>query len=66
MIKLYSTGCPKCNVLKLKMNAKGIEFKEITDIEVLKQMNLQSVPYLQIDDEELMDFSKANEWINNK
>lgn len=65
-ILLYSTGCPKCNVLKRKMEMKNIAYEEISDLNVLQEKGLQSVPYLQVNDGELMDFSAANAWINNK
>ena len=65
-IKLYSTGCPKCNVLKMKLKAKHLDYKEISDINTLQEMGLQSVPYLQIDNTELMDFNAANTWINQQ
>lgn len=65
-IKLYSTGCPKCNVLKMKLKTKHLDYKEFSDVDMLQEMGLQSVPYLQIDDDELMDFTAANAWINKQ
>lgn len=65
-ILLYSTGCPKCNVLKMKMKQKNILFKEISSIEEIEAKGLQSVPYLQINNGKLMDFSEANSWINQQ
>ena len=32
-IKLYSTGCPKCNILASKLNAKGISFVDSDNID---------------------------------
>ena len=64
-IVLYSTGCPKCTVLKKKMNLKGLQYQEITDIEEIKQKGLKSVPWLCVNDTEMMDFAAANKWLNS-
>ena len=67
MIKIYTTDtCPRCKVLKTKMDAKGIPYKLITDIKEIKNLGIMSVPYMQVDDGELMDFAKANAWINEQ
>lgn len=67
MIKIYTTDtCPRCKVLKTKMDAKGIPYKLITDIKEMKSLGIMSVPYMQVDDGELMDFAKANAWINEQ
>lgn len=65
-IILYSTGCPKCNVLKRKMEKKNIAYKEISDLDIIKSKGITAVPYLQIDNQKLMDFSTANTWINQQ
>ena len=63
-IVLYSTHCPKCNVLEKKLKAKGINFEEINDVEIMKSKQYWSVPVLEIDDT-VMDFSAAINWINS-
>lgn len=62
---LYSTGCPSCNVLKKKLNAKGIEFEENNDQELMQSMNFVRVPVLDVDGKQ-MDFAEANKWINEQ
>lgn len=62
-IILYSTHCPKCNILAAKMKAKNIEYVENNDIEEMKKLGIMSVPYLSVDGE-LLDFAAANKWIN--
>ena len=65
-IILYSTpGCPKCKVIEKKLERKGYAVEREMDEQVLIGKGLKSVPWLQIDDGELMDFSAANEWIDN-
>lgn len=62
-IILYSTHCPKCNVLTNKLNSKKIQYKEVTDIDEMQKLGLMSVPYLSVDGK-LLDFAAANKWIN--
>lgn len=62
---LYSTGCPSCNVLKKKLAAKGIQFEENTDQELMRSMNFVRVPVLDVDGKQ-MDFAAANNWINEQ
>lgn len=35
-IRLYSTGCPKCNVLKKKLDALNAKYDVITDMDEIK------------------------------
>lgn len=35
MIKLYSTHCPKCKVLTIKLTQKNINFEVIDDIDTM-------------------------------
>lgn len=65
MITLYSTNCPKCQVLEKKLQAKNVEFEIVTDVKTMLKKHIMSAPYLEVD-EELMDFAKAVEWVNSK
>lgn len=64
-VMLYSTGCPRCNILKKKLNEKGITFEENNNVEQMIEMNITQVPVLSVDGER-MEFAQANEWINNQ
>ena len=63
MVELYSTGCPKCNVLKKKLESKGVEFKLIDNTdEVMSKANelkLLTVPFLVLDDDRVLTFEQA-------
>lgn len=61
-IILYSTGCPKCNVLKKKLSEHNIEFLENNDIDEMIKLNFINVPILEVDGVR-MDFKEAVEWI---
>ena len=62
---IYTTPtCDRCKVLKTKMTAKGIEFIEIQDAEIMKQKGINFVPVLEVDDK-LLEFGEANSFINS-
>lgn len=66
-IIVYSTPiCPRCKVLKAKLERKGIEFTEEHNVEKMQELGITSVPCLQVDDGKLMDFSEANNWVNSQ
>lgn len=62
---LYSTGCPRCKVLKAKLAQKGIEYIENNSVEDMKSMGISEVPMLDIGDG-LMNFTEAIQWVNNQ
>lgn len=64
-VVLYSTHCPKCNVLKTKLDQKGITYEEINDIEIMQAKGFMQAPMLEVNDK-AMNFTKAVEWVNNK
>lgn len=64
IIKLYTTHCPKCKVIESKLNNKNIEYIEISDIKEIQNKGFMSVPVLEVN-ENIMDFTTANTWINN-
>lgn len=63
-VVLFSTKCPKCNVLEKKLKKKNISYEEVNDIEIMKEKGYLSVPVLEIDGT-AMDFNTASDWINN-
>lgn len=65
MIKLYTTGCPKCKVLKKKLDEKGLSYVECADTDEMVSKGIISVPVLEVE-ERLLQFSEAVEWANNQ
>lgn len=65
MVVLYSTGCPKCAVLKKKLEQAHIEFTVDRDEETMISLGIDSLPVLGVDGE-LYEFGKAIEWINGQ
>lgn len=62
---LYSTGCPKCVILKTKLKENGIDFEENGDIETMKNLGIDQVPVLYVGDQR-MEFKEAVQWVNGK
>lgn len=62
-IVLYSTGCPKCKVLKQKLDSKAITYTENNTVADMMALGITQVPVLAVDGE-LFSFSLANEWVN--
>ena len=62
MIEVYRTDCPKCRVLKKRLEASGVSFDLIEDeekvLEKAKEFGLQEVPFI-IADGELYRFTEA-------
>lgn len=58
---LYSTNCPKCKVLEKKLDSTGINYKIITDEDLMISKGFTSAPMLEVDGL-LMDFGNAVRW----
>lgn len=60
-IILYSTHCPVCRGIEMKLKSKKIPYEEINDEEEMKRIGLLSAPALSVDGEikigkEITDF----------
>ena len=63
MIKLYSTHCPQCNTLEIKLDRSGIEYEICDDLEEMKARGFKSAPMLETPDG-VFNFSQALKWVN--
>ena len=63
LIILYSTGCPKCRILKKKMDEKGIKYIVCTDMERMIELGFTEVPVLEVKGKRF-GFAEAVNWIN--
>ena len=62
-IVLFTTHCPKCEVLCKKLQAKNIGFTENTDIKQMKSLGMMAAPALQLEDGTLLKFIDAVKWV---
>ena len=64
-IILYSTGCPKCNILKKKLADAQMEYSVVEDVDVMLSKGLKEVPWLEVNGN-LMNFVDSSKWINER
>lgn len=55
--------CPKCKVLKKKMDGKSIQYTECDDVNVLISKHVEFTPMLEVDGV-MMDYAEAIKWVN--
>ena len=63
-VVLYSTHCPRCNVLEEKLEDEDIEYTIVEDQSIMQEKGFMSAPMLEVDGE-YMDFAKAVKWVNS-
>ena len=63
-IVFYSTGCPKCKVLKSKLDSMGIDYVIFNDVDRMVEMGMTTVPNLMVDGR-LMNFKESVDWLNS-
>ena len=64
-IILYEHGCPRCKVLKTKLDQKGIQYESVNDIEIMKEKGFKEAPKLEVNGV-IMDFKEAVDWIKER
>lgn len=64
-IVLYSTGCPRCTVLKKKLAERGIAFEEENSVDKMIGLGITTVPVLKVNGR-LLDFTAAVKWVNEQ
>ena len=62
---LYEHGCPRCKVLKTKLDQKGVTYETVNDIEIMKARGFSEAPKLEVNGE-IMDFKQAVDWIKEQ
>lgn len=61
---LYSTNCPRCKILKSKLDDKKVIYSIVNDVDKMLSMGMAVVPVLEVDGVR-MNFKEAINWINN-
>lgn len=64
-IILYTTHCPKCDILKAKLDEKNISYTEYDNVEFMKDMGITTVPVLNVNNK-LLEFKSAVDWVNQQ
>lgn len=61
----YTTGCPKCKILKKKLDEKNIAYAINDSVAEMLKLGITQVPVLSIDGQ-LKNFKESVEWVNNQ
>lgn len=64
MVLYTKENCPRCKVLKMKLDKKNIKYDEVSDIDLLISKGIKQAPILEVDGE-FMDLNKANTFLNS-
>lgn len=62
---LYEHGCPRCKVLKMKLDQKGVQYEIVNDIEVMMAKGFNEAPKLEVDGV-VMGFKDAKKWVEEQ
>lgn len=65
MVKIYTTGCPRCQVLEDKLEDAGIKFEKEEDVGIMLNKGFVSVPILEVDGK-VMNYKEAFNWITDR
>lgn len=64
-IILYSTHCPKCNILEKKLKEKNISYTEVNDVDEMLNKGFTEMPMLEVNGH-IFDFVGAIKWVAMK
>lgn len=62
---LYSTNCPRCNVLKSKLDEKNIPYDICSDTNKMSELGIEYLPMLDTG-EKLLSFKEALNFLNKE
>ena len=62
-VVLYTTHCPKCNILVKKLDEKSVQYKLVDDIDEMEKLGIMSAPQLKVGGN-IMDYLAAVKWVN--
>ncbi len=64
-VVLYTTGCPRCHVLEKKLEAAGVDYAKVEDVDAMIEKGYLSAPILEVDGKDL-PFKEAVGWVARK
>lgn len=62
IIKLYTTNCPKCNILKAKLAEKNVDFEICNDVDLMINLGFKSSPMLEVDGK-ILNYLESINWL---
>ena len=64
-VTLYTTHCPRCEVLENKLKQKDIGFNVSEEFDRVVERGYRTAPVLQVGDD-FLDFGLAIKWVNSQ
>ena len=65
MVKVYSTHCPQCKVLEMKLTKAGVEYEICDDVDVMNELGFKAAPMLETEDG-IFGFADAIKWVDGQ
>ncbi len=65
MVVFYTTHCPKCKVIKTKLDKKGVTYTENENVNEMLELGFKSAPILIVDGKALT-FNEALKWVGEQ
>ena len=65
MITLYTTHCPRCKVLKAKLDGENIDYEVVEGEEAIREKGFVTTPLLEVDDK-VLTFAESMQWVNTR
>ena len=62
-VVFYTTGCPRCKILKKKLDAAKIDYEMCGDVRRMLEIGMKDVPVLEVDGVRY-EFAEAVNWVN--
>ena len=62
---LYEHGCPRCKVLKTKLDNSSIQYTTVNDVKVMEAKGFTEAPKLEVDGV-VMGFKEAVDWLKGQ
>lgn len=62
-ITFYTTGCPKCSVLKNKLDTAKLMYETSTNVDLMIEKGIKSAPALEVDGK-IYSYKDAIHFIN--
>lgn len=63
MITLYSTHCPQCKALEMKLNKKKVQYDICDNEQEMLKLGFKAAPILKVGDN-YFSFAEAIKWVN--
>lgn len=64
MIKVLSTGCPNCRILKKKLEENNINHTEINNVNEILSYGVDKVPAIVLEDNTILSYQEALKWVS--